>query len=90
MATFLFECQFSVTFECLCDHKDVDTSNYASPDEYKEFWRMIDEYQKYDDYSPLAWEEFEEAFNSVAKELFVPKQKEFKMQTYDDKVCPPC
>jgi hypothetical protein len=41
---------------------------------------MIDEYQKYDDYSPLAWEEFEEAFNSVAKELFVPKQKEFKMQ----------
>jgi hypothetical protein len=77
MATFLFECQFSVTFECLCDHKDVDR-------------RMIDEYQKYDDYSPLAWEEFEEAFNSVAKELFVPKQKEFKMQTYDDKVCPPC
>lgn len=85
MATFFLECRFSITYQKLYDDLQVDTSDFLEPERYKAIWRSIDMYKKSDDYSPRAWEEFEEAFNEVAKELFIPTNKEFKMRiTMDD------
>ena len=85
MATFFFECRFSITYQKLYDDLQVDTSDFLEPERYKAIWRSIDTYKKSADYSLRAWEEFEEAFNEVAKELFIPTNKEFKMRiTLDD------
>ncbi len=52
-----------------------------------ELWRIIDEYNKSEDYENRAWEEFESAFNEVSKSLLLPKHKEFDvdMVIADDK-----
>ena len=88
IATFFFiECSFSKTYSWLCGHPNVDTSHYLDQKRYNELWRIIDEYNKSDDYENRAWEEFESAFNEVSKSLLLPKHKEFvvDMVIDDDK-----
>jgi len=58
IATFFFECSFSKTYSWLCGHPNVDTSHYLDQKRYNELWRIIDEYNKREDYENCAWEEF--------------------------------
>jgi hypothetical protein len=49
-----------------------------------ELWRIIDEYNKREDYENCVWEEFESAFNEVSKSLLLPKHKEFDVDMVID------
>jgi hypothetical protein len=84
IATFFFECSFSKTYSWLCKHPNVDASHYLDQKRYSELWRLIDEYNKKEDYENRAWEEFESAFNEVTKRLLIPKHKEFRVDLVID------
>ena len=87
-ATFFVECCFRCNYQFLYDSSEFDTSNYLESKRYTELWRMIDEYNRLNDFTLRAWEEFEEAVNNNCKDSFVPTKEEF-VQTVsidDDKV----
>jgi hypothetical protein len=84
IATFFFECSFSKSYSWLCSHPNVDASHYLDQKRYSELWRIIDEYNKREDYENCAWEEFESAFNELTKRLLIPKRKEFPVDLVID------
>ena len=76
-ATFFFECSFRCHYQWLYDHNEVDTPIYLELKRYNDMWRMIDEYNKYDDFTHRAWEVFESVVNQNCKESFAPTKGEF-------------
>jgi len=85
LAAFFLECRFSITYERLVNDPDVNTSSYMDLDRYKAIWRILDNYNKQENYSSRAWEEVESALNQTLHDLFVPKHDEFKTRlAYDD------
>ena len=51
LATFFFECRFSVTYERMVNDPDVNTSSYMDLDRYKAIWRMFDHHKMNETYS---------------------------------------
>ena len=76
-----------MTYQRINDDKLIDTSNFMHPLRYKELWKLIELYNKSDDYTLRAWEVFEDALNKVLKDTCIPTKGEFKMvvTTDDDK-----
>lgn len=85
LATFFLECRLKTTYQDLYDDNIIDTASYLTPKEYKAFWTKIDQHKKTDRFHKRAWEHFEDAFNTMAKDILVPTCNEFKMRiTCDD------
>ena len=76
LATFFLECRLKTTYQDLYDDHIIDTSSYLTPKEYIAFWIKIDEHKKTDRFHKRAWEHFEDAFNTMAKEILVPTAKD--------------
>lgn len=72
MATFFIECCLSTNYSKLCSLSLFDNTGFLSPKEYNEIWTKIDNYHKKEKFSKRSWEDIEEAFNDMAKEIFVP------------------
>lgn len=87
MATFYFECSFSVTYRKLYEDTKVDTTDLMDVDAYLGMWEELDGLNKKQKYKERFWEEVEKAYNDTAKELVMPcgTPPEFKIQvTMDD------
>lgn len=84
MATFFLECRLKTTYQDIYEDKIIDTSNYLSPDQYRGWWKKFDDYHKTDRHKSRAWELIEDAFNVLAKEVFIPNDEFMIRMTCDD------
>jgi hypothetical protein len=66
-ATFFIECCFRCNYQFVSNSSEFDTSHYLESKQYKELWRMIDEYNRFSDFTLCAWEENEEQSIEIAR-----------------------
>ena len=86
MATFLYECKYSVVYSKLVNDPDNITEHYMDLKMYLDLWKKLDNYNKDQKFKKRAWEELEVSLNDTLKELFVPcsTPPEFKMHVTED------
>lgn len=85
LATFLLECKFSKTYSRLCNDKYVDTSSFATEQQYKQWWKAIDECNQCERFLSQFWEVVQLAFNNTMQKTFQPTNCEYKIYvTIDD------